>query len=117
MKENVYLEVQNEVLSQPNIAKLMQKGHCREWSAEVLSYILKTNRERAIPMKAEAREVNIFGYSLSHTFIRLIAKGYDPYIMDGTGVESHPVYFGMEESAPKHLQNSSLDMISNLFAA
>jgi hypothetical protein len=30
-------------------------------------------------------------------------------ILDGTGVEGFPPYFGLEEGAPEHLRNSKVD--------
>lgn len=113
MEPSVYLELQDMVLNNSGIMKLMRLGFCREWSLATLKFIRKFAEDSAYQLQIEAREVNISPL-LSHTFIRLIAGEERPYLMDGTGVEKHPPYFGYEDEAPEHLRNHKLDMISRL---
>jgi CRISPR/Cas system-associated exonuclease Cas4 (RecB family) len=59
----------------------------------------------------EAREVEITS-SLQHTFIRIVDENKESYLYDGVGTVEHKPYFGPENEAPRHLQNSKPDMIN-----
>lgn len=108
----IFRVISERVQQDPRVQKNTKRGLCRQWT----KFARKAAGETAIAMegapdiRSEAREVDI-SPSLSHTFLRLTINGR-PFLMDGTGVEHYPPYFGPEETAPEHLQNSWSDMIN-----
>lgn len=95
----------------PSVTKLEQIGMCRLWTAEAIRHTLKFIRDYSLPVTAEAREVNI-NRSLSHTFLKLMADGDFPFLIDNVGVENFPPYIGYEHEAPPHLHNSHFDILN-----
>lgn len=86
-------------------------GHCRQWSRFVLDSLQNIDN-----ISAEAREVEI-SPGLTHTFIKLtIHDHHRAYFADGVGTTKYPPYFGYEDEAPDHLQNSKPDMMINTYA-
>jgi hypothetical protein len=83
-------------------------GYCRVWTKEAILAITRQFPDAEI----EAREVDI-SPNLQHTFLRVVMPNVKPLILDGTGVGKEKPYFGYEEKAPLHLQNSHPDMINN----
>lgn len=88
-----------------NVARL---GLCRIWTDRAMSKVEETTGR---DVEMEAREVEI-GIGLTHAFIRAMFNGEEPFLYDGTGVGSHPPYFGPESQAPNHLLDSRPDMIN-----
>lgn len=83
-------------------------GLCRIWTNRAMDRIKELISGT---VEIEAREVEV-GIGLTHTFIRAMCDGEEPFLYDGTGVGSHQPYFGPESQAPKHLLNSHPDMIN-----
>lgn len=96
-----------EVESNSNIQSFTKLGFCREWTKVAILFV----RKKFPSIKAEAREVDITP-NLQHTFTRIYQEGEEPVICDGVGTLNHPPYFGPENEAPRHLQNSRSDMIN-----
>lgn len=106
MERNIYSPIVDTLQSDGEISKYSSHGYCRDWVREAIK-ILKAYPEIGI----EVREVDM-PYGLQHTFLRIIFPDYKPFICDGIGVEKHPPFFGYEDEAPAHLQNSHLDIIN-----
>lgn len=96
-----------QVKSDEKLKSSERLGFCREWTKTVILFV----RRKFPSVKVEAREVDITP-NLQHTFVRLTEKGQEPILCDGVGTVYHPPYFGPENEAPEHLQNSKSDMIN-----
>lgn len=83
-------------------------GLCRVWTDMAMKRVEEMSNRT---VEIEAREVQV-GIGLTHTFIRAMCSGEEPFLYDGTGIGSHPPYFGPEIQAPKHLLGSHPDMIN-----
>ncbi len=84
-------------------------GLCRVWTGLVLDEIERWGEVNGICIIAEAREVAMKS-GLDHTFVRWwLAGDSERTLMDGTGIEGFPPYFGPESEAPAHLRNSRID--------
>jgi hypothetical protein len=91
------------------VKSFSKPGFCRSWTREAIRAI------RNFPdVGVEAREVDI-GPCLQHTFLRVTLPGVRPLLLDGTGVGNKEPYFGYEDEAPKHLQNSHPDTMINSY--
>lgn len=80
---------------------------CRMWVKVAMERIKTMSDELSI----EAREVDLEPH-LQHTFLRITHGEDRPFLIDGIGSAKHPPYFGYEDEAPPHLQNSRSDIIN-----
>ena len=87
------------------------KGLCRPWTRETIIKIKKYAELTSEHITVEAREV-IFEPDFSHTFVKVTTSDGKSLFLDGTGVGKHDSFFGPEDEAPKHLQNSTYDMMN-----
>jgi hypothetical protein len=95
--------------TKPNIQDITKIGLCRVWTKAAMEYI-KSNFPNVL---VEAREVDLEP-DLQHTFLRMSINGQRPFLADGIGSAKYQPYFGFEDEAPTHLQNSRSDVINNL---
>lgn len=99
-----------ELTLDKRLSEFSKPGLCRKWTLE--AWLILKNK---FPdYKFEAREVDI-SEGLQHTFLLIKIPNSINLILDGTGVEKHAPFFGFEDEAPHHLQNSRLDMINVIF--
>jgi hypothetical protein len=106
----MYKELSNVANEDERVRCWIKGGLCREWSNEFSLVVKDLAKEKGLEMEVEVREVNLCAY-LTHSLVWIKIKGERPYLCDGVGVEKHEPYFGFEDEAPSHLQNSRLDMI------
>lgn len=100
----------DELNADRRLSELGKPGLCRRWTIEAWRNL----RDKFPYYKFEAREVDI-SEGLQHTFLLIKIPNSINLILDGTGVEKHAPFFGFEDEAPHHLQNSRLDMINVIF--
>jgi hypothetical protein len=111
MEKTTYCEIVSLLEATESVKKLEQLGMCRYWAAEVVSTLKKYTEDTKVNLEYEVREVEINNL-LSHSFIRVIAEGELPLIIDAVGVDKKPPYIGYEQDAPPHLQNSHPDILN-----
>jgi hypothetical protein len=116
MERNIYTQILAFLDDAPSIQKYRKRGLCHQWVGEALTILSKSDLTDKAPIELSAREVYM-GFSMSHTFLRLLAEGQLPFLIDGTGVEDFPPYAGYESDAPEHLQNSRPDILNYYFRA
>lgn len=104
-----FTQISQTITSDPRIQEFARPGCCRNWSGLSISVLRELKLDDKITL--EAREV-YFDPSLSHTFLRAVIDNVS-YLLDGTGVLSHPPFFGLEIEAPTHLQGSIPDGLIN----
>ena len=107
---NVFYQIANFINENPFVRESARPGLCRMWSGQSLQF-LRGGDSAFGEYEVEAREVTLPD-GVSHTFLRISIDGKG-YIMDGTGVDGFPAYFGLEEHAPKHLLDSQPDVMIN----
>jgi|SRR3989344_3876128 len=111
-KEEIYHQITN-TLTDGETRRFSVIGLCRVWSKHALDAIEVYATENDISIaEIEAREVEIEP-NLYHTFVFLKLDGDQPFLFDGTGLANKEPYFGYEEDAPDHLQNSHPDLINH----
>lgn len=104
--------IKEQVVSDPQISEFAKPGFCRAWSALGIKRILSEGVSD--DLQPHVREVEIYS-TLSHSFLRVTINGVN-FLLDGTGVNFHPPFFGPEDEAPDHLRNSTPDVhINSLF--
>lgn len=108
MEGSTYHSIVEDIDNLKNLQEINRIGQCRIWSKAIMGMV-KLNYPGAI---VEAREVNLEP-GLQHTFLRIIIDDQRPFIMDGVGTAKFPPFFGFEDEAPTHLQNSKSDIINN----
>lgn len=111
MERSVYSEVIEMLASQESLVALERTGMCRFWAGEAMKLIRAFAKEKNVSISIEAREI-LVNPLLSHTFLRLVADGELPFLIDKVGVEKLHPFTGYEQAAPKHLQNSKKDMLN-----
>ncbi len=111
MEYSIYSEVLEFLAKQKSLADLEHTGLCRFWAGEAIRLIQAFAKENKVVISVEAREI-VLNSALSHTFLRLIAEGELPFLIDKVGVEKMPPFAGYEAAAPSHLKNSKKDMLN-----
>jgi hypothetical protein len=110
----MYESLVSKILESPDCQEVRQKGWCRRWSRCAYLVLKEWAALLDVQLEIEAREVDVELY-LSHTFLRLVLPGEQPYLLDGTGIGSYEPYFGYEAEAPEHLKNSTWDPLNHYF--
>jgi len=109
MERNLQALIVDRIENDEHIKEVTKIGLCRVWSKVAKDYITSNYPEIIV----EAREVDLEPY-LQHTFLRLIIKNEEPFLIDGIGSVKFPPFSGFESEAPEHLRNSRMDIINNL---
>ncbi len=108
-----YLDILSAVQIDESALAHSQVGWCRKWTREAVIPMRRFCDENGIDAIIHAMEVDIEP-GVQHTFIKMTIPGCRPFLFDGVGTASHDPYFGYEDEAPEHLQNSRFDMINSI---
>ena len=94
--------------SNQNLIEIGEPGNCRIWT----TLAFKIVRSAFPNTQLEAREVDISEY-LQHTFLKITPINEEPLLCDGLGQKNILLFFDYESEAPKHLQNSRMDILNS----
>lgn len=107
---HVYEELIKAIEEDGDIKEVTKKGLCRQWVRQVYKKLLPMLSSSGKNFSIEPREIHI-SPDLTHTILRIKIENELQVLFDGVGVEKHEPFFGLEEEAPSHLQNSHPDLL------
>ena len=109
----IFTRIVGEIQSNPAIMRYARPGWCRMWSALAKDLITVASLPDC-NATIQALETDVLP-GFSHTFLKVTINNTESYIMDGTGVEDHPPFFGPVQETPDHLKNSRVDIMLNSY--
>jgi len=109
MENSTYHSILKDINGIKNIQEVSRIGLCRVWSKAIMEMVKSSFPQVSV----EAREVDLEP-NLQHTFLRVTIGNQKPFLIDGVGSAKFSPFFGYEDEAPEHLQNSRADVI-NIF--
>jgi|GEM_PF-6497737 len=117
----IFQELTFFVQSDETLEKYAKTGMCRIWHGLTLKklneikVIFEEKEKRQIGIEARETQINS---CLTHTILEIIISDHlnsiqDVFIMDGTGVDMHPPYFGLKKDGPQYVKQDSWKDIIN----